>query len=356
MTIPHNRLTYGIEEEKAVLEVVKSGRWAGGNYTNQLEEKLGQYTKSNYVAAVSSGISALRLALLGIGVTTNDEVIIPAYSCVALANAILSIGAIPVPVDIEKNTYNIDIECIKKAITSKTKVIIAVHTFGQPSQIEEIISLGYKVIEDCAHCLGIDYTGKHTIKPNGNWADAAITSFYATKLIGAGEGGAVLSSDFSVIDLIKQYRDYSDQMPSAYRLNDKMNDLEAALAFTQLQKLDAFNQRRTAIAERYLSELKNVIPISSLPTNEIERVWYRFVIKLPHAISLTKFKDYMWEKYNIKTDEPVFSWHKNIDSSKLPNTAKAFEQCLSIPCYPTLTEEEQSYIIESIKQTVQYFN
>ncbi len=356
MIIPHNRLTYGIEEEKAVLEVVRSGCWAGGNFTNQLEKQIGQYTKSNYVAAVSSGISALRLALLGIGITPKDEVIVPAYSCVALANAVLSVGATPVPVDIQKNTYNIDIECIKKAITPKTKAIIAVHTFGQPSQIEEIISLGYKVIEDCAHCLGINYKGKYTIKPIGSWANVAITSFYATKLIGAGEGGAVLSSDSRVIDLTKKYRDYSDQMPSAYRLNDKMNDLEAALAFTQLQKLDFFNKRRAEIAERYLAELDKIIPISNLPSNEIERVWYRFVIKLPNSISLTKFKDYLWEKYSIKTDEPVFSWHSNMNTNLLPNTIKAFEKCLSLPCYPTLTEEEQSHIIKSIKQTIQYFN
>src|ERR1035437_1976498 len=213
--IPHNKLTYSKKEADAIQSIIKSGYWAGGKEVKKLEKKIQVITQRKYAIAVSSGLSALRLSLLALGVGKNDDVVVPAYSCVAIPNAVLSCGAIPIPVDITNDNWNIGFKNIQSKISSKTKAIIAVNTFGLKANIKKISTLNIPLIEDCAHAIGEinnDYIfGKQGI--------ISVSSFYATKLIGGGEGGIVMTDDKNIADFINDYRDYTDKAPSGLRLN-----------------------------------------------------------------------------------------------------------------------------------------
>src|SRR3989344_3137193 len=141
MNVPHNRLTFGEEEVQAVADVVKSGHWAGGPRVKELEEALCTRAGVKHAVGVSSGLSALRLALQGLGVKSGDEVIVPGFSCVALANAPLALGATPVPVDVREGDYTIDPASVRAHVTSKTKAIVIVHMFGMPGPVDSLRDL-----------------------------------------------------------------------------------------------------------------------------------------------------------------------------------------------------------------------
>ena len=160
INIPHNRLTFDAKETNAVLDVIESGHWACGEKVDQLETVLTQIFNRKYAVCVSTGFSALRLALLSLGIKSGDEVIIPAYCCVALVNAILASGGTPIPVDIMEGSWNINPYLVDKAINKKTRAIIAVHTFGYPAMIYDLCQMNIPVIEDCAHGFGIQINNK----------------------------------------------------------------------------------------------------------------------------------------------------------------------------------------------------
>ena len=177
-----------------------------------------------------------------------EKLLVPAYSCVALANATLACGAEPVPVDVMASRWNVgSIELEKQAVQAGVKAAIVVHTFGLPAQIGAAQQRRIPVIEDCAHAFGKKDSGK----PLGGHGDISVLSFYATKLIAAGEGGAVLTRSVALAEFVREWRDYGDQPPDGTRLNDKMTDLEATLALCQLDRLGEMLSARQRLAERY---------------------------------------------------------------------------------------------------------
>jgi perosamine synthetase len=340
--IPHNRLTYGPQEVQAVTEVLSSGYWVSGSLVKQLENQCTELSKQNYSKAVSSGYSALRLSLLSLGIGPGKEVIVPGYSCVALANAVLATGAIPIPVDIDSQSLNITIGTISPKITTKTAAIIAVLTFGLPVNIPELRDLGIPIIEDCSHCFGLETEWG----PIGSLGDVSILSFYATKLIGGGKGGMVMTHDENLSEFIEDYRDYTDKSPSAYRMNDKMHNIEAALSLEQLKRLPDMISSRNRVALAYHTNFSGLpSSIISLPTINTNRIWYRYTIQvnksideLMHNLSLE----------GIMTDKPITDWTEVSDDLK--ESKKVYQNTLSLPCYPTLTSDEQTRIIQSIKK------
>jgi perosamine synthetase len=340
--IPHNRLTYGPSEVQAVTEVVSSGFWVSGNLVNILEKKCAEITKLNYGIAVSSGYAALRLSLLALGIGPGKEVIIPGYSCVALANAVLAAGATPIPVDIDPHSLNITLGTISPKLNKNTAAIIAVHTFGLPVNIKELRNIGLPIIEDCSHCFGIDTPWG----PIGSLGDISIISFYATKLVGGGKGGMVMTNQANIFDYIEDYRDYTDKSPSPFRMNDKMHNIEAALSLEQLKRLPEMISSRNQIAQNYHNNFSDLpASIISLPDININRIWYRYTIRvnkpideLMHNLSLD----------GIMTDKPITDWTEV--STELKEAKQVYQNTLSLPCYPTLTNEEQIRIIQSIKK------
>lgn len=344
--IPHNRLTFGEEEVEAVSQVVASGQWAHGEKVRQLEQALTAYVDCRYAIAVSSGLSAIRLTLKALNIEAGDEVLVPAYSCVALANAILALGAKPIPVDIRTEDWNMDPQHVSALITSKTRAILIVNTFGAPAPLEELKALGLPIIEDCSHGFGFPLKS-----PMGNRSDIAILSFYATKLMGAGEGGAILTNNEDLAQTIDGWRFYQDKPPNATRLNDKMTNIEASLALCQLKRLNSMINRRQEVAANYAQQLQPLVQknLIKLPPLSSDRVWYRYVIEVSRKLTHPLIEQL--EHYHIHTDFPVDNWRSKDDTS-CPVANQAYARLISLPIYPTLSENEQQRICLTINKLV----
>ena len=345
--ILHNQITFDHQEENAISAVIKSGCWTEGNIVKELEQELCAITERKYSIAVSSGLSALRIALLSLNIMQNDEVLIPAYSCVALANAVLSIGAIPIPVDINKTDFNLNVDKIKNAINSKTKAIIAVHTFGYIADIQSLIFFNIPIIEDCSHALGIR-TKNGTV---GNMGDIAICSFYATKLIGGGEGGAILTNNNTIANKAYDLKDYTDKKPSAIHLNDKMSNIHAAVSLSQLKKLSYFIERRKLLADNYYRLLLNNNMQIIIPSQSDERIWYRYTVVVDDVNADTIIEE--MDEMQVSVRKPVELWLNGKERIKNPNACFVFEHLISLPLYPNLSEQSQEIIVSNLLKILQ---
>lgn len=346
MHVPHNKLWIEESYIKAVSSVIKKGEWSLGKEVNNLENKLKSLTDREYCVAVNSGLSALRIALIALGVKNNDEVVLPSYSCVALANAVLSLGAKIIPVDVSKKTFNLTYDLVKDKISNRTKAIIVVHTFGNTAPINDIRRLGIPIVEDCAHALGIKVNDINI----GNMGDISICSFYSTKLIGGGEGGAVIMNNKDYFKTAYDLREYSDKGRDCLKINYRLSDIHAALIVQQLFKIQEFLFKREQIARFYIKhfEYHALSDNINYPDNMERRVWYRFIIQIKNnEIVFENFMNYMSEK-NIQVRRPVELWLNNEESIINPNTVYLFNNNISLPIYPNLKENQQLYVIEHI--------
>jgi dTDP-4-amino-4,6-dideoxygalactose transaminase len=342
-TVPHNRLTYGEAEIDAVAQTVRSGQWAQGPRLRELESALAKMAGVEYAVCVSSGFSALRLSLGALGVQASDTVVVPAYCCVALANVALAWGATPVPSDIESTTWNIDPAEVRKTVAQhRPRAIIAVNTFGMPCEVGDLIVTGVPVVEDCAHAFGLRVGEKWL----GSRAQVGVLSFYATKLLGGGEGGAVLTNSREIADYVRTTRDYGDQPAAAYRMNDKMNDLEASLVLVQLGGLPEMIATRERIAGQYLKEFSGqwMDRIYRLPTNRQPRVWYRFVVEMLTAPAATVVAEL--QRRGVHAALPVTDW-RPAGSPTSPVAERAYRSLVSLPLYPSLTRDEQDFVVKA---------
>jgi perosamine synthetase len=341
--VPHNRLTFGDAECDAVVRTVRSGQWAQGPRVRDLEATLAQMAGVQHAVCVASGFAALRLTLGALGVRSSDPVIVPAYSCVALANAALAWGARPVPVEVDPVHWNIEpVQWWLQVEKSRPRATIAVNTFGAPVAVEEMISSEFPVIEDCAHAFGSRVRGQWL----GSRSQVGVLSFYATKLIAGGEGGAVLTNSEDIANFVRSARDYGDQPADGYRMNDKMNDVEAALVHAQLVRLSEMIAARAAVAGRYLERLSDPRfgDVFRLPAIAKERVWYRFVVEMLTTSAETVVAGL--ERSGIHAAAPVMDW-RPAGSRDAPVADRAYKSLVSLPLYPTLTEQEQDAVVES---------
>jgi len=236
-----------------------SGSYILGPELIKFEKEFAAYCGANYCVGVGNGLDALHLALRAIGVRPGDEVIVPANTYVATWLAVSYARAIPVPVEPDKRTYNLDPERVDAAITPRTRAIIAVHLYGQPADMDAINAIaapyGIEVIEDAAQAQGARYKGR----PVGSLGHAAAFSFYPGKNLGAlGDAGAVVTNDSSVADRIAQLRNYGSRIKYNHEergFNSRLDELQAALLRAKLLKLEEWNRRRKSVAMRYLESL-----------------------------------------------------------------------------------------------------
>jgi len=339
--IPHNRLTFGDAECERLLQTVRSGRWAQGPRVQELEKALARLAGVEHAVCVASGLAALRLTLGALGVRAGDSVLVPAYSCVALANAALAWGANPVPVDVTATDWNIEPAQYRRQMeVFQPRAAMAVNTFGAPAPVNEISSSKVPLIEDCAHAFGARVDGQWL----GSRTSVAITSFYATKLIGGGEGGAVLTNSQEIADFVRGARDYGDQPADAHRMNDKMNELEASLVLAQLERLPEMIAARDALAVRYLERLAESVlgSVFRLPTASSERVWYRFAVEMLSTPAERVIDDL--QALGIQAAIPVTDW-RVAGAPPGPVADRAYRSLVSLPLYPSLTENEQDAVI-----------
>ena len=221
--IPHSRPALGEAEAKAVAEVVRGGWVAQGRQVAAFEQAMAKVTGQAQGVAVSSGTAALYVALMALGIGAGDEVVIPSYVCTALWHAVRLTGATPILVDIEPATYDPSPQAVTRVLTRHTKAVIVPHMFGLPADIETLKSHGVPVIEDCAQTLGVTVRGTSV----GGTGKLAICSFYATKLLTAGEGGMVLGRDESLMSRVQTLRQYDQEASLVRAFNYKMTDMQA---------------------------------------------------------------------------------------------------------------------------------
>lgn len=324
--IPHNRPTWDEAEITAAADAAASGRWVNGPWTHALEDRLKKTAGGNWTST-SSGIVALRLSLQALSIGPDDEVIVPAYSCVALPNAVLAVGAKPVPVDIDDD-FNIATAAVLNAVSGKTKAIIAVHTFGIPADIDALKKSHLPVIED----------GSHGFPTSDNYwdiqGDLAILSFYATKLFGCGQGGAVMTRSEEQLDRVRDLSSYADKDASPYRDNLGLSEMEAAIAYRQLDKQTQFLSRRRELSQIYLSKF-------ATPSRNSTGIFYRFTLTLPNEKSLQALQNHLAEN-GITAERPVELWNDN------PSATQAYQTTLSLPLFPTLSDADATKVSQLI--------
>ena len=360
MKIPINTPVIGkeeIEEVRSVLleKSLTSAANSGGKRVQEFEKLLSSFVKSRYAVAVNSGTSALQAALYALDLKKGDEVLLPSFTFVATANAVISVGAKPVFVDILKQNYTMDPNHLRKKITKKSKVIIPVHLYGNMAYMKEISEIATKhnleIIEDSAQSLGSTYKGKHS----GTFSKIGCFSMYAAKVVTSGEGGAIVTNDKKIFEKLRKIRNHGMLHGNDTRLlglNLRLPEINAAIAKIQMKKLTKFlNQRRknAKILSELLLDLDIVIPHE----RKGEKVnWYLYTIA-------TKDRNKIMKKLNLKGigatayyPIPVHKTPFYNNKSSLPLTEWAASHVLSLPIHPLVSKQNLYQIAQILKQVV----
>ncbi len=271
------------EANHAVLEILRSGRYIGGEAVSELERQFALYHGVSDCVACNSGTDALYLALRSLGIQAGDEVITSTFSFIATAEAINLVGAVPVFVDIDINTFNLDVALLEKAITPQTKAIIPVHLFGQSVNMSEVVNFARShnllVIEDCAQATGAEWHGQKV----GSIGDIGCFSFFPTKnLGGCGDGGAITTNNPELaaqIRMIKEHGSKERYLHEVIGVNSRLDAIQAVILQIKLKYLDFWNNQRIEIAQRY-RELLQPLPNITLPAALAggKHVWNQYTI------------------------------------------------------------------------------
>jgi dTDP-4-amino-4,6-dideoxygalactose transaminase len=355
ITRQNNMLEDSLAE--AFRTVLNNGQFILGKEVELFEEKMAQYLDAGNAIGVANGSDALLLSLLALGIGSGDEVIVPGFTFFATAGAVSRTGATPVFVDVTAGDYNIDPEQIRVNITEKTKAIIPVHLFGMPAAMESILAIAKEhnlaVVEDCAQALGSTCDGQ----PVGTFGDTGCFSFFPTKNLGAfGDGGLLVTNRPDLAQSMRMLRAHGAKQKYNHELlgfNSRLDALQAALLRTKLPYLNQWIKLRRKIAATYRQELQNVKEIK-LPRDSEDHTYNQFTIATAKRDGLRNFL----KENGVETTiyyplalhlQPVFRPLKYKDGS-LPVSEKLTRQVLSLPIFPELTESEQSYVINKIKQ------
>jgi dTDP-4-amino-4,6-dideoxygalactose transaminase len=351
------------EEINAVNEVLKSGMLAQGPKVAELESLFAEYCGTKHALAVNSGTAAIHAALFAAGIGPADEVITTPFSFIATINPIIMVGAKPVPVDIDIETFNIDPAKIEAAVTDKTKAIIPVHLYGQPCDHAAIDAIAkkhnLKVIEDACQAVGATYGDKKA----GNLGDLACFSLYATKNIMCGEGGLVTTNSDEYADAIKRFRQHGMSGPYQYEhlgYNYRMSDLHAAIAIEQLKKVEKFNEarrRNAALFDQGLKDVKHLV----LPKIAAGRthVYHQYTVRITPEFKLSRqeFIDALREReigagvYYPKPLHTIPHISKyGYKPGDFPVAEQLCEEVISLPVHPRVSEGDVEQIVSTIKE------
>lgn len=334
--IPHSRPTLGSEEERAAIRVLRSGMIGGGAEVDRFEHALETMIGAGKATAVHTGSAALHLALLGLGVKSGDRVVLPTYTCAAVLNAVKYVDAEPVLADVAPETANLDPDDVKRRLTAGTKAIIAPHMMGRPAPVRQLQALGVPVVEDCAMALGAEVGGR---------GEASTFSFYATKMIATGHGGAVVARDRSVVRRIRDLVEYDHREDYRVRYNYRMSALSAALGRSQLAKVPEFLKERRRIADYYYRALG----LGELPPGH---VFYRFFVRVG---SVERFIRFMAAR-GIECKRPVYRpLHRYFGrpSGEFPGAEELHRSWASIPLYPSLDRQERERVAVAAREFLQ---
>lgn len=365
--------TIAPEIESAVLQVMASGRYIGGQPVQDFEQQFAQYIGTAECVSCANGTDALYLALRALDIGPGDEVITTPFTFMATAETISLVGATPVFVDIEPETFNLDLSQVPNAITEKTRAIIPVHLFGQPVNMTQVMAIasthGLAVIEDVAQAAGSEWRGQKA----GSIGHLGCFSFFPTKNLGAfGDGGAVTTNDSALAAKIRILKDHGATQRYYHEkigINSRLDALQAAILQIKLLYLDRWNDRRRAVAADYHQRLVD-FPGVILPqeTPGSRAVWNQYTIRVKSqeltAKNPTKNRrNYLRQElqnqgisstvyYPLPLHlQPVYQ-HLGYRPGELPWVERICEEVLSLPMFPELSQEEIASVVQGLKNSL----
>jgi dTDP-4-amino-4,6-dideoxygalactose transaminase len=346
------------EINAAIARVLESGWYILGPEVDAFENEFAAYCESSHCVGVANGLDALHLALRALDVGHGDEVIVPSNTYIATWLAVSQCGATPVPVEPREDTFNIDPNLIEAAITPRTKVILPVHLYGQPADLDPILAVArkhnLKVLEDGAQAHGARYKGKRI----GGHGDVVAWSFYPGKNLGAlGDGGAVTTNDTEIADRIRVLRNYGSRVKYVNDLkgfNSRLDTLQAAILRVKLQHLDRWNEARTKIAAHYMLELSEVdLKVPYVP-EWADPVWHLFVICMKDR---ERFQKHLSNAgigtlihYPIPPHLQGAYAELKLGEGSFPIAEIMHREVLSLPMFPSLTRDQVNHVINICRE------
>lgn len=348
------------EIDAAIHHVLEDGQFILGPNVAALEQEVASYIGVNYAVGVASGTDALVLALRALGIGPGDEVIVPSYTFFATAEAVLLIGATPVLVDIEADTYCMDVRQVAERITARTKAIIPVHLYGHPADMDPVLELaqshGLKVIEDNAQAFGAEYRGRKT----GGIGDIGCLSFFPSKNLGAyGDGGMVVTNDEVVAGRVRMLRTHGwrkKYFPEMLGYNSRLDELQAAILRVKLRHLDAWNQRRRELAQHYAAPFSRLGVGAPYEAPDARHVYHLYIIRVQDRDRVQRYlKDHgiasaIYYPQPLHLAEPCK--HLGHLEGDFPVAERASRETLALPLYPEMPDEHVQEVVSVVEQTI----
>ena len=355
------RRELGGELEEAVGRVVDSGWYLLGEELEAFEREFAAYCGTMHCVGVGSGLSALELSLRAAGVGPGDEVIVPAYTWVATWVAVTQVGAVPVPVEVQESTYNIDCGQIEAALTERTAAILPVHLRGQTADMDAVNEIAaaheLTVIEDAAQAHGATDRGRRA----GSLGRAGAFSFYPTKNLGAlGDGGAVTTDDDELADRVRLLRNYGTRHRfeiEARGVNSRLAEIQAAVLRVKLPRLDGWNAKRARLAESYRAALggHETLSLPEVPADS-EPVWHLFVVNHPDRDACRAALEQQGIgtliHYPIPPHRSAAYAELGLGPGSFPVTERLAKTTLSLPMYPQLEARDCERVAAAVLQTL----
>jgi UDP-4-amino-4-deoxy-L-arabinose-oxoglutarate aminotransferase len=340
--IVHSKPMITTKDREAVTKVLVSGMLANGALVNRFEESCARYLCTTDAVAVSSGTAALTLALLALNLKPLSEIILPTYVCKNVAEAVLFAGYKPVFCDIG-DYWNMTPDAVENMISKHTGAIILVHIFGIPLHVQDFLKFGIPIIEDACQAFGV----KDETRFVGNIGTIGCFSFHATKCLTTAEGGLLVCEDNTLLHRIRELRD--GQSSLGPRFAAQLNDMQAALGLSQLESYAEFVDRRKAIADRYFEEL-GVLPIQLPHAIRSKSLFFRFPVRFD-GVFISIQQAFAAKGIHIRRGvDSLLHRLLNLPDDTFPKATSTFEETISLPIYPALTDDEQTIIIQGCKE------
>ncbi len=350
------------EAEKEVIDVMRSGSYILGKHNKAFEQKMADFIGTKYSVALNSGTDALHLALRALDIGKGDEVITVAFTFVATTEAIGIVGATPVFVDINPDTFNMDADLIEEKITPKTKAILPVHLYGQPCDMEKIMAIAKKhnlhVIEDCCQAIGAEFKGKKV----GSFGDIGCYSFYPTKNLGTmGDGGLAVTNSETLKNRMIALRNHGGAVRYYHDeigVNSRLDEIQAAILRVKLPYINDWNKARRAHAAFYNELFKDCKDIETpKEIDNVYAVYHQYTVKVPNRDEVHKMLQENGIGAMIYYPVPLHLQkvhaHLNLKEGLLPHTEKDTKMVLSLPMFAEITEEEQRTVAKTLIECVE---
>ncbi len=342
----------GAEEAAIVAEVLESGRLTMGEKVEELEALVADACRVRHAIAVASGTAALHLAVLTLGLGEGDEVLVPAYTFPATANAVAVTGARPVLVDVDAGTMNLDVDRVGEAVGPRTRAVLAVHLFGRPldwSALDRAVPPRVALVEDAAGALG----ARHRGRPCGSLGVLACLSFHPRKVVTTGEGGAVTSADDELADTVRALRNHGAEPRGDFELrraglNYRLSDILCAVGIPQLRRLDDLLAARSAIAEAYRERLDGFVETPSVDDGD-SHGWQAYVVRLDRRDEALAALRAAGIEAQIGT-YAVHHLRPYRDQGPFPNADACFTRALALPFHTRLTEGDVERVVDVVRR------